>query len=595
MKSKLVPYVTPWAFLDAFRASKPENTAAGKPLFSGKWPTLPEMYRISVYRYGERPCFTIYEPDRISLSYNEAFAKIEAVARALRAKGIKKGDKVAVTGKNAPEWTVAYLAVLFANATVVPIDYQLKNTESDLLIKTSQAKILFVDEEKHEHYKTTAIGSVTEVYSLRAGVGTYIYDLDGPAWDNTDPVAERDIAAILFTSGTTGIPKGVMLSHQNLVADCYLSQGTPLVLYPTDVFYAILPVHHAYTMLAVFIEGISVGAEVVFGKRLVVANMLHDLREAKVTMLLGVPMLFNKLLAGILKGLRQKGPLVYGIILFLMTISGFIKKAFGVNPGKKMFAAVLSKASLSTVRICICGGGPLSPAVFRKFNQLGLDFVQGYGLTETSPITNINPIEYYKETSVGRVIPGIELKINEPNDRGIGEVIIKGPIVMQGYFELPDETAETFTPDGYLKTGDLGYLDTENYLYLTGRAKNMIVTEGGKNVYPEEIENEFQLFDEVEQVLIRGYIPDKKMKVEHIEALIFPGEDFVKSMGRVKENVTERIKAIIAEVNSRLLPYQKIEKTTILDEPLEMTTTKKIKRFTQSSAEDNENTKGNAD
>ncbi|MDR2490688.1 MAG: long-chain fatty acid--CoA ligase, partial [Spirochaetaceae bacterium] len=233
MKSKLIPYVTPWAFLDEFRAGKPENKAAGKPLFSGEWPVMPEMFRISTYRYGERPCFTIYEPDRISLTYNEALAKIEAAARALRAQGIKKGDKVAVTGKNAPEWTVAYLAVLFANATVVPIDYQLKNTESDLLIKTSQAKILFVDEEKHEHYKTTPIGSVTEVYSLKAGVGSYIYDLDGPAWENTDPVSERDLAAILFTSGTTGIPKGVMLTHQNLVADCYLSQGTPLVLYST--------------------------------------------------------------------------------------------------------------------------------------------------------------------------------------------------------------------------------------------------------------------------------------------------------------------------------------------------------------------------
>jgi long-chain acyl-CoA synthetase len=331
-------------------------------------------------------------------------------------------------------------------------------------------------------------------------------------------------------------------------------------------------------MLAVFLESMAVGAEVVFGKRLVVQSMLRDLREAKITMLLGVPMLFNKLLAGILRGLREKGPIVYGLITFLMGVSGFIKKVFGVNPGKKMFAAVLSKASLSTIRICICGGGPLAPSVFRKYNQLGIDFVQGYGLTETSPIININPIEHYKETSVGRVSPGVDMKILDPDENGIGEVIVKGSMVMQGYYERPDFTAEVFTEDGYLKTGDVGYLDNENYLYLTGRAKNMIVTEGGKNVYPEEIENEFQLFDEIDQILIRGFVPDKRQKSERIEALVYPAEDFVKKMGLMKGKVAERVKEIITEVNTRLQPYQKIEKTTVLEEPLEMTTTKKIKR-----------------
>jgi long-chain acyl-CoA synthetase len=211
---------------------------------------------------------------------------------------------------------------------------------------------------------------------------------------------------------------------------------------------------------------------------------------------------------------------------------------------------------------------------------LGIDFVQGYGLTETSPIINLNPVEHYKETSVGRVIPWIDMKILDPDERGVGEVIVKGPVVTQGYYELPQETAEAFTSDGYLKTGDLGYLDSEDYLYLTGRAKNMIVTEGGKNVYPEEIENEFQLFDEIDQILVRGYIEGKD-KSEHIEALVYPSEDFTWTEGEAKPDeklVKNRINAIVAEVNQRLLPYQRIERITILAEPLEMTTTKKIKR-----------------
>jgi long-chain acyl-CoA synthetase len=564
-----VPYTDkPWAFLKDYR---------GK-MFNGEWPTLPEMFKIIVSRYGERPCFTIYEPDRISLSYTGALKIIEAIARWLHSKGVQPGDRIAVTGKNAPEWTVAYLGILFAGAIVVPIDYQVKIEETDLLIKTAGVKILFVDEEKHEHY-ARAPGELQELVSLKKGVGTYLYDLDGPPAEIT-AAGETDLAAILFTSGTMGKPKGVMLTHQNLVADCYLSQGTPLIVLHTDVFYAILPIHHAYTMLAVFIEAISTGAEVVFGKRLVTKAILKDLKEAKITMLLGVPMLFNKVLAGIIRGLREKGPVVYGLISFLMAISGFIKKVFKVNPGKRMFGFILDKASLTSVRICICGGGPLAPSVFKKYNQLGIDFVQGYGLTETSPIININPIEQYKETSVGRIVPGVDMKILDPDERGIGEVIVKGPMVMKGYFNMAEETAESFTPDGYLKTGDLGYMDNENYLYLTGRAKNMIVTEGGKNVYPEEIENEFQLFEEIDQILVRGFVQDKKMKIEGIEALVYPNPEYKDETGAVpsKDRMTARIDAIIAEVNQRLLPYQRIERIKVLDEPMEMTTTKKIKR-----------------
>jgi long-chain acyl-CoA synthetase len=554
----------PWKFLDEYR---------GK-VFQGTWPTLPEMFRITVSRFGSRSCFTIYEPSRISLNYDEALKLVEAVARWLHSKGIRKDDKVALTGKNAPEWAVAYLGILFAGAVVVPIDAQLKAEETDLLIKTAKARILFADEDKHDRYVQNP-GALEAVISLKKGLGTYIYDLDGPA-AAIERAGELDLAAILFTSGTTGIPKGVMLTHQNLVADCYLSQGVPLDVLHTDVFYALLPLHHAYTMLAVFIESISTGAEVVFGKRMVTKQILKDLKEAKITMLLAVPLLFNKVLAGVIKGLKEKGPLVYGLMSALMGLSGFIKKVFKVNPGKKMFGFVLDKASLTTLRNCICGGGPLAPSVFRKYNQLGIDFVQGYGLTETSPIIALNPVEHYKETSVGKVIPQVDMKVLNPDERGVGEIVVKGPVVMKGYFEMPEETAAAFTPDGYLKTGDLGYLDSENYLYLTGRAKNVIVTDGGKNVYPEEIENEFQLFDEIDQILVRGYVLDKRTKAERIEALVYPTPEAF--TGQEAAAIKARIDAIISEVNQRLLPYQRIERSTILGTPMEMTTTKKIKR-----------------
>jgi len=268
-----------------------------------------------------------------------------------------------------------------------------------------------------------------------------------------------------------------------------------------------------------------------------------------------------------------------------MSISGMIKKVFKVNPGKKLFGAVLDKASLRTIRICISGGGPLAPSIFRLYNQLGIDFVQGYGLTETSPIIALNPTDAYVETSVGRVIPGTEMKILDPDSDGRGEIIVKGPMVMQGYYKNPKATAEVFTQDGWFRTGDVGYLDSGNYLYLTGRAKSLIVTEGGKNVYPEEIENRFQLYNEVDQVLVRGYVQDKKAKIEGIEALIFPSKEYFESSagqsgsGVDQGGVEARIRRVVDEVNSKMLPYQRISKVTVLEEPLEMTTTKKVKRY----------------
>ncbi|MDR3167980.1 MAG: AMP-binding protein [Treponema sp.] len=556
---------TPWAYLEPYRGR----------VFNGVWPTLPEAFEITVSRFGTRPCFTIFEPDRITLSYQEVLKIVEGVARWLHSKGIRKGDTVALTGKNSPEWATAYIAIHFAGAVVVPIDHQYKSEETDLLIKTAKARILFVDEEKHDHYLRDP-GELQAVVSLKKGIGTYIYDLDGPEGEIELP-KETDLAAILFTSGTTGKPKGVMLTHANFLSDNYLAQSY-IELSERDVFYALLPIHHAYSM-TVFIVVMAIGAELVFGKRMVTKSILKDLKDGQVTLFLGVPMLFNKLLAAIMRGLKEKGPIVYGLISVMMAISGFIKKTFKVNPGKRMFRFILEKASLSSVKTCICGGGPLAASVFRKFNQLGINFIQGYGLTETSPIINLNPVDHYKETSVGKVIPQVDMKILNPNEQGIGEITVKGPVVMKGYYDMPEETAAVFTDDGYLKTGDLGYLDSENYLYLTGRAKNMIVTEGGKNVYPEEIENEFQLFEEIDQILVRGFVTDKKMKIEGIEALVFPNSEFF-SPGTAREEIKHRIEKIIAEVNQRLLPYQRITKTTILAAPMEMTTTKKIKRET---------------
>lgn len=566
--------VRPWDFLAEYRGT----------VFTGEWPTIPEMFDITCKRHPERRCFTAFSPEEITLTYAQAHKKVLEVAGYLQGVGIAYGSKVAVTGKNSPEWAIAYLAILYAGATVVPLDYQLKDEEIEFLMKFAGVERMFIDSERIDDIDGGKVG-LKEKIALESGHPDYIFNKIGTYDAKAKRASESDLAAILFTSGTTGNPKGVMLTHSNLVSDCYLAQDLLEVL-STDVFYALLPIHHSYTMLAVFIEAISVGAEIVFGKKLIVTQILKELKRGNVTMFLAVPMLFNKMLKGLMNGIKEKGAVVYGIIRFLMSISGMIKKLFKRNPGHKMFNGLLAKLSLDKIRTCICGGGPLPASTFKMFNQLGIDFVQGYGLTETSPIVTLNPIDAYIETSVGKVLPRTQMRIIDADEKGIGEIAIKGPMVMQGYYKNSEATAEVFDEDGWLKTGDVGYLDAGNYLYLTGRKKSLIVTEGGKNVFPEEIEDEFQLFDEIDQICVLGYVLDAKMKTEGVRALIHPSDKYVEEMSKKFTDSTQRksemekhMQEIVDKVNKDLLPYKRISKVDIVDEPFEMSSTKKIKRY----------------
>ncbi len=564
----------PWEFLDEYR---------GKT-FTGEWPTVTQMFDISVSRYPENRCFSAFVPTKESFTYTEVQTLVKGLANYMLSKGVKSGDKIAVTGKNSPEWAIAYLAILDAGAIVVPLDNTLSNKDMGKLMTFADVKYMFADLDRLQDFDKENKLEIAGRISLEPTEEfTFILDAQEKKEQKRTPAKASDTAAILFTSGTTGTPKGVMLSHSNLVSDAYLAQANMEVL-STDVFYAILPIHHAYTMMAVFIVGISTGASIVFGKKLVISQVLKELKEGEVTMFLAVPMLFNKMIGALMGGVREKGVILYGLIRGMMRFSGLIKKVFGVNIGKKMFGFLLKKLSLENNRICISGGGPLPASTFKMFNELGIDFVQGYGLTESSPITHLNPIDAYIETSVGKVIANTQVKIVDPDVNGNGIIHIKGPMIMQGYYNNPEATAEVLQ-DGWLNTGDVGHQDANGYLYLTGRAKNIIVTDGGKNVFPEEIEDHFQLYEEIETICVCGYITDAKNQSEGIRAIVYPSEKFVTAMekehgkDKAKAAIVSRIEAIVKEVNKELQAYKKITRTTVVDEPLELTSTKKIKRF----------------
>ena len=557
----------PWRFLDQYR---------GK-YFNSEWPSLPQMFDIITERFPDNRCFEAFTPKHVIFTYTEARNRFDAVARWLYSKGVRKGDRVAVTGKNSPEWAIAYMGIVSMGAIVVPVDAALTNAEIEHLVDFVEIKGIFLDGDRFDAVGLDGKYGFKVSLEERGHEEDYILNLPDAGMQPISQPDSDDLAAFLFTSGTTGTPKAVMLSHENLVFDAYCVQAYMNVR-PTDVFYAILPIHHAYTMVAVFIESMANGSNVVFGKRLVVTSLLKEMKEGHVNMLLAVPMLYNKIFTAIMKGIDKKGAFVRFLVKTMMKICGFIKQTTGLNPGRVIFRGIRDKVSLADNRICISGAGPLPEETFKGFNQLGVDFIQGYGLTETSPIVTLNPAYSYQYSSIGKPFPGVEVDFINKDEQGNGEIITRGKHVMKGYYKNPEATAETIDENGWLRTGDVGYRDKKGFIYLTGRAKNIIVTDGGKNVFPEEIEDHFQLYYDIDQICVVGYTADEKLKQEGVAVLIYPTSEARREYpdhGAMQIHMEQ----IVETVNRELLPYKRIRKVFVLDEPMEMTSTKKIKRF----------------
>ena len=562
---KNVGYRNAWAFLDGYRGKE----------FQGKWPGVNEMFHISVLRFPDHLAFHSFEPET-KLTFAEAERRIMEIAGYLQSTGFQEGDKAAVSGRNSTEWTLAYFAVIYAGGIVVPLDYSLKDSEMERFISFGGVKRLFIDSERVDGIdKDGSLGLIK--YSIGHADGYQSVDTMNGVYKPLGFRNGSDVAAILFTSGTTGTPKGVMLTHDNLVSDCFLTQSI-LDIRDNDVMYAILPIHHAYAMMAVVYISISCGAAVVFGRKLAMSHIIRELKDGKVTVFMAVPMLYNKMIGALMSGVRKKGTAVYGVVRALMGFSGFMKKVFGINVGRRIFHSMLAKLSLDNLRLCISGGGPLPPSTFRMFQELGLDFLQGYGLTEASPVTHLNPSKAFRVESVGKLFPEEEVKIVDPDSDGNGLIYIKGPMVMKGYYHNEEATKEVLTEDGWLNTGDVGHQDKDGYLYLTGRAKNVIVTEGGKNIFPEEIEDHFQLFSEIDQVCVVGYMADEALRKEGIRILIRPTDEYRESMKNDEAAIARHMNDLVEQVNRDIQHYKRITKVTIVTDKMPMTSTSKIKR-----------------
>ncbi|MDR2702539.1 MAG: AMP-binding protein [Spirochaetaceae bacterium] len=518
------------------------------------------------------------------------------IARGLIKAGLKKGDRVVLWAGNRPEWMTVWMGTAIAGCAIVPIDYLVSDAECANIIDITKARAFFYSSRKEEFAKAQkteiklcidAEGEAAQVYQqFGKDAGISLLPVDG--------IDENDPASIVFTSGTTGFAKGVTLSHRNIITNV---SAAVMSIQPriTDTFINVLPLHHTYPTTCSFLAPLAVGTGLIIVEKLVGKVVIDDIRDADGRLLIAVPLLYDKVKDGLEAGLKKLPLPVRGIINLLRSISLAQARKSRVRFGQIMLKFVRKKAGLASIRLMVAGGGPLSPETADFFESLGFNIFHGYGMSENSPLISVGTPGFKNNYSVGLPVKYTEVKIIDPNEEGIGEICTKSPSVMLGYFENPEATREVITHDGWLLTGDLGYQDKKGFLYITGRKKNLIVSSGGKNIYPEEIEQYFSGSQTIKEILVLGR--KDQTGGEQIFGVIVPNREILSQAhpqqihaegGISKEADTLirfEIRKEIEQVNRKLPGYKKIADFDIRYEEFEKNAQQKIRRFLYKSYE----------
>lgn len=571
--------------------------------------TIPGMLERSARIYGDSPAMRAFDGMRFeTISFNRLLDKVKALAAGLIARGIQPGDRVGILSENRPEWGMAYFASLYIGAVNVPLDSLLKPTEISHIIRESGARCVVIS----GRFISDFISEEIHAPSL-----DFIVNMDDMPSDDNNPVLEvftfshlvelgrdveliageadiHDTVALLFTSGTTGQSKGVMLTHHNILSDIYFML-TFIDFYTYDNFLSVLPIHHAFECTCGFMVPLAGGASITYARSLKSREIIEDIKNNGCTIILGVPLLFEKMYKGLLRAIENKPARTRLMFNTGLGAVKFLKNTLGYNAGGFVFRSLREKAGLSSLRLLISGGAPLPPETGRGFELLGIKFLQGYGLTETSPVLTVNPPEKPKHDSIGVPIPGAELKIDDPDANGIGEILARGPMIMKGYYKNKEATREVMTGDGWFRTGDSGFVDNEGYYYIMGRKKNLIVTRAGKNIYPEEIEAVLIRSPYIAEVLVMGKsrLRQKAVSssgtdsqlVEEVEAVVVPDYEFIEQQAELlgKDYTEDELRRIIKEEISTLCldiaDYKRVKSFKIREDEFNKTSTKKIKRY----------------
>ena len=516
-----------------------------------------------------------------SNTYEEFHDLVISIAKGFKSAGLA-GKRIAVIGETSVEWVASYVATLAIGGVVIPMDKELDVTAIEGFLETAEAEAIVHSKsfnaklaplaESHPTIKKLiSMDNTVETTDKITSLKTIIENGEGEEFEVTTRPTD-ELAVMLFTSGTTGTSKCVMLCERNIWSTVNSACAT-VEFYPDDTIVSVLPLHHTYE-LACMLGALTYGMEVGINDSL--RHIMKNFAEFKPTGLVLVPLFVNTMYNRIIDTAKKKGKL--GLLRFMMKVSNALRHV-GIDLRRKLFKDVLG-AFGGNIRKIVSGGAPLNPQMMKEFDSFGITIAEGYGITECSPLISVNPYYALKSNSVGPAVPSCTVRIDSRgvNEKGFdeGEIQVKGDNVMLGYYKNDEENAKAFTEDGWYRTGDIGYMDRDGYIFITGRLKSVIVLENGKNVFLEEIEEYLEKIDEVGEVVVVGRKAEDGETVK-LTAIVYPKTEIYGETPD-KEKAYSDIHAKILDLNRRLPSFKQIKTLEIRDIPFEKTTSRKIKR-----------------
>ena len=562
-----------------------------KPIYKHfTYTDLKEMLEESGKLYGDRPAYifkTEEEGKFREITHKEFRDEIKNLGTALVDLGLKD-KRIAVISENRYEWGVAYLAIATGTGVVVPLDKALPNNEIESLIIRSEVEAIFYSNKYNEIMNEIKEKGNTNVkcfismdlekeengiYSQKELIaeGKELID-NGDRRFLDAKIDNEKMGIMLFTSGTTSVSKAVMLSHKNICSNL-ADIASVIKIDENDRFLSFLPLHHTFECTVGFLYPISKGGAIAFCEG--IRHIAENIKEFQITAMISVPILFESMYKKVMKGIEKKGKLED--VKKGIKITQFLLK-FGIDIRRKVFKEIHDNLG-GKVRLFVAGGAALDPEAEKGFNQLGLKMYQGYGLTESSPVIAAEDDKYIRLGSIGKAFPSLDVKIDNPNEEGVGELLAKGPSIMLGYYNNEEATKETIDEEGWLHTGDLAKIDKDGFIFISGRKKFVIVLKNGKNIYPEELETLVNKIEGVKESFVYGR-PEADGDYKICAKIVYD-VDVAKEFYGV--NNEEELKDVlwkeVKKVNKTMPAYKYIREISITDKELIKTTTQKIKRF----------------
>lgn len=521
------------------------------------------------------------------LQYTELLSNILKFGSALKKIGLKRRDHVAVVSENRVQWALSYLTCMCFDFVACPIDRNLpKNEILNILHESDSVAVIYSDQFEAmisearpslRHLKWYVNMDLAARRDHTHSMSEMILQAGVCRAEDLPKIDPAEIAEIIFTSGSLARAKGVMLSQKNLASNL-MAMVSVVLISQTDRFLSVLPMHHSYECTCGLLCPLYTGASVHYAQSL--KTVVEDLQTSHATILLGVPLLYEKMFKRIYLSIKENK--VKSLIVPPLLKATDILAKFGWKASKRIVFRELHERFGGSIRLFIAGGAASNPVVARGLKAFGFNMIQGYGLTETSPILALNPVQFHKDDSAGLPLPGIELKIQNPDGLGVGEICAKGPSIMLGYYKNDKATGEVM--DGpWFRTGDLGFFDKDGFLHISGRLKNVIISKRGENVYPEELEDLLMRSQFVLECMVYGEKDPKHGEV--IAAQILPdAEAFIALSETQNVQITdqlmrETLNREVSKANKQVAQFKQITKIYIREREFEKTTTQKVKRY----------------